>query len=55
MEPNITHAEPHEDQTITLTFSNGERRVFDLKPYLSVPVFRPLRDMQAFLDVQIDH
>lgn len=53
-EPKITHVEPHADFTLTLTFSNGERRAFDLNPYLDLPVFRPLRDIRAFSDLRID-
>ena len=27
--PKITHAAPHDNPTLTLTFSNGEQRLFD--------------------------
>ena len=53
--PHITKAEPHDNHTLVLTFSNGELRVFDLTPYLDAPVFRPLRDPVLFKEVQVVH
>ncbi|MBM3271348.1 MAG: DUF2442 domain-containing protein [Candidatus Sericytochromatia bacterium] len=32
------------DYCLQITFTNGERRVFDAKPYLDTGVFRKLRD-----------
>ncbi len=51
--PYIEHAKPHENHTITLTFENGERRLFDFKPYLQTPVFAPLIDPVLFKQVRI--
>ena len=35
---------PNNDYTLTLTFENGEKRLFDMKPYLDFgPVFRALK------------
>jgi hypothetical protein len=51
--PHIEHAEPNNDHTVTLTFENGERRVFDFKPYLLTPVFAPLSDLDLFRQVKI--
>ena len=39
---------------LLLTFSTGEKRVFDAEPLLQYPVYAPLRDPAFFRDVQID-
>ncbi len=46
--PDVISAEMLEDYEISITFSNGEVRHFDLKPYLKYPIFRPLNDKEAF-------
>ncbi len=51
--PKITHAAPHDNHTLTLTFSNGEQRLFDLKPHLDTPVFTALRDLDLFRQVRV--
>ena len=51
--PKITHAAPHDNYTLTLTFSNGEQRSFDLKPHLDTPVLTALRDLALFRQVQV--
>ena len=45
MNPRIREVLAHDDYTLTLTFSTGETRDFDLKPYLGYPVFEPLQDI----------
>jgi len=39
---------PLEDYKLLLTFSNGERRLFDMKPYLNKGIFKELRDVSLF-------
>ena len=51
--PKITHAAPRDNHTLTLTFSNGEQRLFDLKPHLGTPVFTALRDLALFRRVRV--
>ena len=48
MNPRIREVLAHDDYTLTLTFSTGETRDFDLKPYLGYPVFEPLQDIGFF-------
>jgi len=36
------------DFTLVITFESGERKCFDMKPYLDKGVFRKLRDSDAF-------
>ena len=44
MNPRVITLRPETDFTLTLTFSNGEVRVFDVKPYLNIGIFRELKD-----------
>ena len=52
MEPlirNVTALPSHE---LELEFSNGERRLFDVKPYLDKGIFAQLKDWHYFAKVQ---
>lgn len=51
--PDITQAKILDDYKILLTFRNGEEKVFDIKPYLNYPVFRPLKDREELYEFQI--
>jgi len=44
---------PLPDFRLLITFENGERRIFDVKPYLGDGVFRDLRDTALFSSVRI--
>ena len=41
--------------SLVMTFSNGERRRFDMKPYLDLPVFRPLTNVSFFELARVDY
>ena len=52
MEPlirNVTALPSHE---LELEFSNGERRLFDVKPYLDKGIFAQRKDWNFFAKVQ---
>ncbi len=40
---------------LRVTFSPGEKRLYDATPLLSYPAFQPLRDENVFRAVQVDH
>lgn len=42
--PNIKSVEVLKDYKLLLTFINGEKKIFDMFPYLKYPVFKPLND-----------
>lgn len=42
-----------DDYKLLLEFSNHEKRVFDVKPLLEKPVFKPLKDKVLFNKVHI--
>lgn len=51
----ITQVEPNQDYTLTLTFDNGEQRIYDVSPLLTDgSVFAPFRDMEKFQRVYLD-
>ncbi len=53
MNPYVKSVKPQEDYRLLLTFENGEKRVFDLKPYLEKPVFRRLKDIALFQTAKV--
>jgi hypothetical protein len=52
MNPRVKDVKPNPDYTITLTFTSGEVRVFDVKPYLEFGIFKELNDMSLFNSVR---
>lgn len=53
MNPYVKSVKPRENYCLLLTFENGEKRVFDLKPYLEKPVFQRLKNMALFKTVRV--
>ena len=43
------------DFGLILTFGNGERRRFDMRPYLHFPVFRHLKNPGFFSMAHVDY
>ena len=51
--PAVKKVKPTDDYKIFLTFSNGEIRLFDMKPYLKKEVFIELLNLAMFNTVHI--
>lgn len=49
----IIDVKPLEDYRLLLTFSNGEKRKFNMYPYLNTGIFRELKDKELFNTVHI--
>jgi len=49
----VTEVEPLEDYQLLLTFENGEKRIFDMKPYLDKGIFQELKDKKKFKTVRV--
>ena len=49
----VKSVEARDDYTLALTFEDGERKLFDVKPYLDKGVFRELQDINMFKTVRI--
>lgn len=52
MNPRVAEVRPNPDYTLSLTFTNGEIRRFDVKPYLDRGFFRELQDLHNFNSVR---
>lgn len=52
MNPRVTHVKPERDFSLMLTFSNGEVKSFDVKPYLAIGIFKELKDLSMFNSVK---
>lgn len=52
MNPRVKHVKPNSDYTITITFTNGEVKLFDVKPYLTKGIFQELNDKKIFNSVR---
>lgn len=45
---------PLDNYILYLEFSNGEKKLFDVKPYLEHPFFRSLKDVTTFRQVFVN-
>jgi len=54
MTPIVTNVKPENNYLLTLSFSNGEVRSFDVKPYLDKGIFKELKDYIKFNSVHLD-
>lgn len=53
MYPAVKSVKPLADYELELLFDNGEKRIFDVKPYLELGVFRELKDLNRFQKVRV--
>ena len=51
--PRVAQVSPMEDYRLYLTFTNGDRRIFDAKPLFSFEVFKPLENELFFRSVKV--
>lgn len=52
MNPRVKDVKANTDYTLSLTFNNGEVKVFDMKPYLDKGAFRELKYPGMFKSVK---
>jgi len=52
MNPRIINVIASNDYTLTLTFTNGEIKIFDMKPYLDKGIFKELKNKSLFNSVK---
>ncbi len=48
----VKDVQPQPDYLLLLTFENGEKRQFDVKPYLNTGIFQELKDEHLFNTVR---
>ena len=53
MNPRVKSVQALTGHQLELTFTNDERRLFDLTPYLQDGVFKPLQNMGLFQRARI--
>lgn len=53
MNPYVTNVCPLDDFRLELGFDNGERRIFDVKPYLQHSVFKRLQERALFRSARV--
>jgi len=51
--PRVIDVVPKEDYILLLTFTNGEQRLFDVKPLLKIAAFEPLTNKSFFQSVKV--
>ncbi len=49
----ITEVKPLKNFQLLLTFENGEKKIFDMKPYLEKGVFKELKNEELFQTVKV--
>ena len=50
--PRVTAVSPMDDYRLLLSFNNGEKRMFDVKPLLALKVFNALKNKVFFESVK---
>lgn len=53
MNPYVKSIQFKDDYCLLLTFENGEKRIFDLKPYFDKPVFAKLSNVASFKTARV--
>jgi hypothetical protein len=48
----VKDVKPQDNYLLLLTFENGEKRQFDMKPYLDYGIFQELKDLRLFKTVK---
>lgn len=49
----VIDAKPLNDYKLHLLFKNGEEGIFDMRPYLDLEVFQPLKNLETFNAVRV--
>lgn len=49
MNPRVKTVSANSDYTLTIEFTNGETKIFDVKPYLGKGVFAALSTKEIFM------
>ncbi len=53
MNPRIKTVKPQSNYHLLLEFTNGEWRIFDVKPYLNKGIFVELKKIEIFNSVKV--
>ena len=50
---SVNSVRPLSEYQLLLTFENGEKKIFDMKPYLDKGIYKELKDESKFKTVRI--
>ena len=53
MRPKAKEVKPMENYILLVTFDNGEKKMFDVKPYLEFKIFEDLKNVSIFNTVHV--
>ncbi len=53
MNPSVISVEAREDFKLIVTFENGEKKLFDVTPFLDKGVFTELKNISYFKQVKV--
>jgi len=53
MNPTVVTVKPENDYKLKVTFDNGEKRLFDVTPFLDKGVFSELKNINYFQQVKV--
>ncbi len=53
MNPTVITVKPEKDYKLAITFDNGEKRLFDVTPYLDKGIFTELKNVKYFRKVSV--
>lgn len=53
MTPDVVSVDPLPDYRLEADFANGEKRLFDMRPYLAYPAFAPLAEGALFMKAHV--
>ncbi len=53
MNPRVKSVNPTQDYLLEIIFNNGEKKNFDLKPYLNFGLFKELKDFTQFQTAKV--
>lgn len=53
LNPKIKEVQANENYTLTITFDNGEKRLFDVTPFYSKGIFNKLKELTYFKRARI--
>jgi hypothetical protein len=51
MNPRVKNVKVLQNYTLLITFVNGEKKIFDVKPYLHLGLFKELNELNKFNSV----
>ncbi len=51
---SVKNVVPTKDYNLILTFENGEKKIFDMKPYLEIGIFHELKNYRIFNTAKIN-